>query len=161
LRLTTFLVISILAATLALSGTGLVLAAPAPAYYGGEGGTISGTVLSPTGTLVDWSQIHAVNGNGTFEAFSGFSGFYLMRLPAGIYNVSVYDPYQPEWWAQSANVTVTDGSSTTVNFYMQSQPPSPVPEFQPNLTVLMSILSLVAACVVTGRSKKLKRSVFV
>ena len=163
MRLTTFLVISILAVTLTLFGSGLVLTASAlaPAYYGGEGGTISGTVISPTGTLVDWSQIHAVNGNGTFEAFSGFSGFYLMRVPAGTYNVSVYDPYQPQWWAQSANVTVTDGSSTTVNFYMQSQPPSPVPEFQPNLTVLMSILSLVAACVVTGRSKKLKRSVFV
>jgi len=161
LRLPTILIAIVLATTLMLLGTGYVLAASAPAYYGGEGGTISGTVISPTGTLVDWSQIHATDGNQTFEAFSGFSGFYLMRVPAGTYNISVYDPYSPEWWAQNATVTVTDGSTTTVNFYMQLQPPFPVPEFQPDLVALLSILALVATCVAAGRSRKVKHSVFV
>ena len=161
LRLPTILIALVLVTTLMLLGTGCVLAAYTPVYYGGEGGTISGTVISPTGTLVDWSQIHATDGNQTFEAFSGFSGFYLMRVPAGTYNVSVYDPYSPEWWAQSANVTVTDESTTTVNFYMQSQPSSPVPEFQPGLVALLSILALVATCVASRPLRKGRRSVFV
>ncbi len=123
--------------SMVLASKTLVFASSAPKYYGGAGGTISGTVVGPSGNVVDWTQISAVSGNQTFEAFSGFSGFYLMRVPAGIYNVSVYDPYSPQYWAPNANVTVTDNSSSTVNFYLQQQPPSAVPEFQPNLSVLV------------------------
>ena len=139
----------------------LVLAANSPVFaastsmYNGVGGTISGVVVSPSGSVVDWSQIHANDGNQTFEAFSGFSGFYLMRVPAGTYNVSVYDFYNPVYWAPNVKVTVTDGSNTTVNFFLQSQPPAVVPEFQPNLVAVLSMLAIAAACFMTKRTRKL------
>lgn len=132
-----------------------MVASSTPDYYGGPGGTISGIVVSPSGHLVDWSQIYAKGENQTFEAFSGFSGFYLMRVPAGTYNVSVYDFYNPGYWAPTANVTVTNDSSTTINFYLQLQPPTPVPEFQPNLLAVVIILAIAAACAVTKRSGRL------
>ncbi len=139
---------------LVLAGKSFVFASPVPNYYGGAGGTISGTVIGPTGMVVDWTQISAVSGNQTFEAFSGFSGFYLMRVPAGTYNVSVYDPYSPQYWAPNANVNVTDGSSSTVNFYLQQQPSSAVPEFQPNLSVFVVVLVIGATCFVSRRLKR-------
>ena len=143
--------LAVLGVTLVLLGTNLAYAALTPKYYGGAGGTISGLVISPAGNLVDWAQIYARNGNQTFEAFSGFSGLYLMRVPAGEYNVSVYDPYSPQWWGQSANVTVTDNSTTTLNFYLQAQPPSPVPEFPPYSSALIVVLALAVPCLLTRR----------
>jgi hypothetical protein len=140
--------------TIAVVGSNVACATSVSEYSGGGEGTISGIVVSPTGNVVDWSQIYANNGNQTFEAFSGFSGFYLMRVPAGTYNVSVYDFYNPQYWAPSMNVTVTDGSNITVNFYLQPQPPAPVPEFQPNLLAVVAILAIGAACVVTKHSRK-------
>jgi hypothetical protein len=110
-------------------------------------------VVSPSGNVVDWAQIYAKTGNQTFEAFSGFSGLYLMRVPSGTYNVSVYDFYNPHYWAANVNVTVTDGSSTTVNFYLQP-PPAPIEEFQPNVVALVTVLSVAATCVIARRSKK-------
>jgi hypothetical protein len=150
----TIFVLSLLIITLALVEGNLVFALSAPKYYGGAGGTISGVVVSPSGSVVDWAQIHANNSNQTFEAFSGFSGFYLMRVPAGTYNVSVYDFYNPSYWAPSGRVNVTDGSSSTVNFFLQRQPPAVVPEFQPNLSALVSMLALAATCIVMRRLRK-------
>ncbi len=144
----------LLVISLMLVGKTLVFAPSVATYYGGAGGTISGTVIGPSGNVVDWTQISANNGNQTFEAFSGFSGFYLMRVPIGTYNVSVYDPYNPQYWAPTANVTITDGSSSTVNFYLQQQPPSTVPEFQPNLSVLIVVLALAATCFAARRLKQ-------
>lgn len=140
---------------IAVAGCNAAIATTTPAYYGGAGGTISGTVVSPSGNVVDWSQIYANNGNQTFEAFSGFSGFYLMRVPAGTYNVSVYDFYNPQYWAPTVNVTVTDGSNSTVSFYLQPQAPSPVPEFQPALLVVVTMLAITAVRIMTKRSKRL------
>jgi len=131
-----------------------LVAAQQPPFNGEEGGQISGTVVGVTGHVVDWAQINAKNGNQTFEAFSGFNGFYLMRVPAGVYNVTVYDPYNPEYWANSANVTVTDGSSSTVDFYLQLQPPSTVAEFEPRLSVVVLILTLGATCFASRRLKR-------
>ena len=144
----------LLVISLVLVGKTLVFAPSVPKYYGGMGGTISGTVVGPNGNVVDWTQIHANNGNQTFEAFSGMSGFYLMRVPVGTYNVSVYDPYNPQYWAPNANVTITDGSSSTVNFYLQQYPPSTVREFQPNVSALLVALTLAATCIVARRLKR-------
>jgi len=155
LRLLTVFIMSLLGISSLLAGSGLVLASSTPKYYGGAGGTISGLIVSPSGDVVDWSQIYANNGNQTFEAFSGFSGFYLMRVPAGMYNVSVYDFYNPGYSAPSRNVTVKVGSNTVVNFYLQPQPPVAVPEFQPHLLVVVAMLSVAAACTMTKRSRKL------
>jgi hypothetical protein len=154
LKSSTILVVSLLIIALALVEAGLVFASSAPEYYGGTGGTISGIVVNPNGSVVDWAQIYARSGNQTFEAFSGFSGFYSMRVPAGTYNVSVYDFYNPTYWAPSANVTVTDGSLSTANFYLQPQPPAAVPEFQPNILAFVCMLAIVGACVGARRMKK-------
>jgi hypothetical protein len=144
----------LLVISLVLVGKTLVFAPSVPKYHSGAGGTISGTVVGPNGNVVDWTQIHANNGNQTFEAFSGMSGFYLMRVPAGTYNVSVYDPYNPQYWAPNAHVTITDGSSNTVNFYLQQHPPSTVSEFQPNVSALLVALTLVATCIAARRLKQ-------
>ena len=154
MRLASVFVMSLLGISLTLAGSSLALASNTPNYYGGAGGTISGIVVSPSGNVVDWSQIYARSGNQTFGAFSGFSGFYLMRVPAGVYNVTVYDFYNPTYWAPAANVTVTDGSNTTVNFYLQL-PLTPVPEFQPTLLAIVLMLAIAASCVLTRRSSKL------
>ena len=149
---------SLLGISLVLAGSNLALASSTPEYYGGAGGTISGLIVSPSGNVVDWSQIYANNGNQTFKAFSGFSGFYLMRVPAGTYNVSVYDFYNPVYWAPSVNVTVTVESKTVVNFYLQPQPPAAIPEFQPNPLAVVAMLAVGAACIITKRSRKLSVS---
>ena len=141
-----------------LAASNLALAASTPKYYGGAGGTISGMVVSPSGNVVDWSQIHASDGNQTFEAFSGFSGFFLMRVPAGTYRVSVYDFYNPSYSAPNVTVTVTDGSNIMVNFYLQSQPPAVIPEFETNMITAVAMLAIAAACIVTRRSRKLSVS---
>ena len=147
-------VTSLLTITLVIVGASLVFASSEPRYYGGAGGTIRGIVVNPNGSVVDWAQIYARSGNETFEGFSGFSGFYSMRVPAGTYNVSVYDFYNPTYWAPKVNVTVTDGSLSTVDFYLQPQAPAPVPEFQPNLLAFVSMLAIVGACVVARRLRK-------
>jgi hypothetical protein len=154
LKLTTISAAFILVTAFALLRGNPVFAASTPKDYGAAGGTISGTVVGPSGTVLDWGQIYANNGNQTFEAFSGFSGFYLMRVPAGTYNVSVYDPYNPQYWAPNANVTVTDGSSSTVDFYLQQQPPSTVPEFQPTLAALVIALTVAITCITLRRAKR-------
>jgi Carboxypeptidase regulatory-like domain len=153
LRPSILVAILLVGITLLLMGSNLVFAAFAPKYYGGAGGTISGIVVGPTGNVVDWAQIYANNGNQTFEAFSGFNGLYLMRVPAGTFNVSVYDFYNPQYWAQAANVTVTDGSLSTVNFYLQ-QPPAPIAEFPADFTIAAVIVVFGAACVFIRRLKR-------
>jgi major membrane immunogen (membrane-anchored lipoprotein) len=152
LKSSTILVISLLAITIVLGESSFVFAT-SPNDYGGLGGTISGMVVSPSGNVVDWAQIHARSSNQTFEAFSGFSGLYLMRVPSGTYNVSVYDFYSPQDWAANVSVTVTDGSSIMVNFYLQA-PPAPIQEFQPNVVAMVSLLSVAATCIMARRLKR-------
>ena len=147
-------VVLLLTITLALVEANLVFASSTTKYYGGAGGTISGLVVSPGGNVVDWAQIYASSSNQTFEAFSGFSGFYLMRVPPGAYNVSVYDIYNTAYWAPSVTATVTEGSSSTINFYLQQHPPSPVPEFQPNLLAFVNMLAIAGACIAVRRLRK-------
>jgi hypothetical protein len=129
------------------------VSAASPADYLATGGAISGTVVGPTGTVVDWAQIYANGENHTYEAFSGFSGFYLMRVPAGTYNVSVYDFYNPSYWAPNVTVTVTDGSTNAVNFYLQYPGVTPLPEFSQS-SIIVYFLGLAAVCVVARRFRK-------
>ena len=154
MRLATALIICFVGIWLVFGGRNVVFGSSTPMYYGGSGGEISGLVVSPFGNVVDWSQIHATYGNHTFEAFSGFSGFYLMRLPAGTYNVSVYDFYNPSYWAPTVNVTVTNGSSTTVNFFLQQPSPPAVPEFQPSAAVAVALIAIIAAGTLSKRTKR-------
>ena len=119
-------------------------------YYGVAGGQINGFVFGPNGFGYDWARIDANNGNQTFHAFSGMSGFYLMRVPAGVYNVSVYTPAVP-LETSSANVTVTEGSTATVNFHLQLQPIVAVPEFQTNMSALVMAIALAISIGITNK----------
>jgi len=123
-------------------------------YYGGPGGQISGYVFGTNGAGYDWAQISANNGTETFRVFSGMSGFYLMRVPPGIWNVSVYVPDLPLYANSVANVTITLDSSVTVNFQLEPQSNVAVPEFQANITGLVMVFVLAAALIAVKKTTK-------
>ena len=128
-------------------------------YYGEDGGQIEGYVLNANKQPVDWAAIYANSSQRTFQAFSGMSGFYEMRVPTGGYIVTVkvpgYDALvtnatvtkgsttNMNFNLNSINVTVSSGSSSVINFYLQ-QNQTPVPEFQPNMTLLIAALALAS-----------------
>jgi len=147
---------------------GSVLAQPQPyQYYGGDGGEISGYVVGASNQPVDWAPVYASSAHHTYLAFSGMSGFYELRVPAGTYNMTVkvegYDALvtnatilesslPPENdHLNSITVTVTDGSSTVVNFYLQ-QTQTQVPEFQESVIVVM--IALVTSTFVLRRLRQ-------
>jgi len=121
------------------------------------GGEITGYVLGSNRPL-DWAIVYARSNQKTYEAFSGMSGRYQMRVPVGTYNVTANFP---GYAASSANITVADNSSTTltfhldysinvavsagsssiINFYLDENQ-VPVPEFQPNFTLIILALTL-------------------
>ena len=145
-----------------------VSAQPQPdQYYGDNGGEISGYVASISGP-VDWAAITANNGQNKYEAFSGMSGFYEMRVPAAKYNVTVMVPGYEALVANatvingsttnvnfnlnSVTVVVSSGSSSVINFYLQ-QNQTPVPEFQPGLSIAL-ITSMFAALALVRSSAR-------
>jgi uncharacterized membrane protein len=87
-------------------------------------------VIGVDGHPFDWATVYASNSQQTFEAFSGMSGVYQMRVPAGTYNVRVS---AHGYTANSATVNLTDNSSNTINFYLQQA----VPEFPPMIEPLL------------------------
>ena len=123
-------------------------------YYGGPGGQISGFVYGTNGVGFDWAQLRATNGNQTFHAFSGMSGFYLMRVPVGVYNVSVYISGLPLYADNMTNVTVTQDSIATVNFHLQQLPTTPVPEFQTDITALVMAAVFAATLAIMKRRSR-------
>lgn len=123
-------------------------------YYGEVGGELTGYVLGMNGQPLDWAIIYARSSQRTFEAFSGISGVYQMRVPVGKYNVTAAFPsYMP----LSTNVTVTNGSSNRVDFRLNSitvyvsggsssvinfyldQNQVPVPEFQSTIALFLMV----------------------
>ena len=158
----------ILSSTFAFGAVGSAHAQPRTyQYYSGEGGEIRGYVLGVDREPFDWAAVHARNTQHTFQAFSGMSGFYEMRVPPGTYNVTVDVPgYQALvtnttvadssrnmiFYLNGMNVIVLNGSSIIVNFYLQ-QPQTPVPEFQPPL-VMMLVIGSIAVVLQLKRLKK-------
>ena len=159
----------ILASTFAFGAVGSAHAQPRTyQYYSGEGGEIRGYVLGVDREPLDWAAVHARNTQHTFQAFSGMSGFYEMRIPPGTYNVTVDVPgYQALvtnttladsqernmiFYLNGMNVTVSDGSTNVVNFYLEL-PQTPVPEFQPPLALMLVIGSIT----VVLQLKRLKK----
>jgi O-acetylhomoserine/O-acetylserine sulfhydrylase-like pyridoxal-dependent enzyme len=131
-----FILTASLVLGLLLVGSSLVFAQSTQQYYSGPGGAITGMVIGVDGHPFDWATIYASNNQQTFEAFSGMSGVYQMRVPSGTYNVTVS---AHEYTANGATVTVTDNSSNTVNFYLQQT----VPEFQPMIEPLLMAFTIV------------------
>ena len=135
-------------------------------YYSGKGGEIRGYVFGVDKEPFDWAAVYARNAQRTFQAFSGMSGFYEMRVPPGTYNLTINVPgYQAlvtnitdqngatamKFYVNSMNITVSDGSLSVVNFYLQ-QPQMPVPEIQVPVTLLLLICGITSAL----RLKRLK-----
>lgn len=134
-------------------GSKMVVAQPQPSqYYGSGGGAIQGTVLGfnmwDQLEPVAWATVNANNGVRNFTAYSGGGGFYFMFVPTGTYNLTVS---QPGYFAYSNAVAVSDGSTNTINFTLELSH-VPVPEFQPNFTLIVMVLTLGAALVIRRRS---------
>ena len=133
----------LLIVALVLVGSRLVSAlSTVQQYYGGPGGEITGTVIGVDGHPFDWAIVYASNGQQRYEAFSGMSGVYQMRVPAGTYSVTVV---AQGYTANGATVNVTDNSSNTVIFYLEQA----VPEFTPITAPLL--MSLIVVLVFISR----------
>lgn len=118
--------------------------------YGGAGGQIAGHVIGVNGHPFDWALVNASDGQHAFTAFSGMSGFYLMWVPPGAYNVSVH---VTGYWADSATVNVTQDSTVTVDFLLQ-QSLLPVPEIQPSIVSIVMVLTIGVTLAVSRRISK-------
>ena len=148
------LAISVFIVLMVLGGK-MVLAQPQPnQYYGSGGGAIQGTILGfnmwDQLEPVAWATVKANNGVRNFTAYSGGGGFYFMFVPTGMYNLTVT---QPGYFAYSNAIAVSDGSTNTINFTLELSH-VPVPEFQPNFTLMVMVLTLGAALVIRRRSLK-------
>jgi hypothetical protein len=148
--LTTVIAIGLLGAGSAFAHT-----QPSQAYYGG-GGYVSGQVLGfdylNNLIPVDWARVTATNGLYSLSVSSGGGGYYGMFLPAGNYNVTVIEP---GFLPHSIPVAVSDGSSSSINFYLyESQ--IPVPEFQPQMISVVIAVALAATLLTKRHSKRTK-----
>jgi len=162
------LVILIMIVLISITPRNVIGHAQSQQYYGAGGGEISGYVFDANKHPVDWAPVIAKNAEHSFEAFSGMSGFYLMRVPAGTYNVTINAPgYEGlvanttvaegsvtnmNFHLNSINIAVSAGSSSVINFYLQ-QTQTPVPEFQPNMSLTLIVL-IMAAVLLLRRSAK-------
>jgi hypothetical protein len=138
---------------LVLLGSKLAVARPVTNQYNGSGGggMIQGTVLGfnmyDQLEPIAWASVFANNGQRVFVAYTSSGGFYQMFVPVGIYNVTVN---QPGYKAYSNVVTVSDGSTSSINFILE-QSHVPIPEYQPNGAVVVMVLALAAALVIRRR----------
>jgi len=162
-----------LAIVLLLAMSQTVLAQPQPnQYYGKDSGEISGYVLGVSGQPVDWAAIYATNDQNKYEAFSGMSGFYALEVPAATYNLTVKVPgYEAlvtnatvksgsttkmNFSVNTISVAVSGGSSSVINFYLQ-QNQTPVPEFQPGLSLTLVMSTLVMLLLIRRSAKSRQR----
>jgi hypothetical protein len=75
-----------------------------------------------------------------------------MVVPAGSYNVTVAPP---GYKAYSNTVAVSDGSASTINFYLE-QSHVPVPEFPTDVASIIAIVAITAALAVMKLRKRRK-----
>jgi len=151
-------------------GSSVVAAHPQPQqYYGKEGGVIDGYVLGVNKQPLDWADIYADNGQHRYLAVSGMGGFYEMRVPQSTYNITIdvpgYEALVPtqvtvtngsttkmNFNLNSISVSVSSGSSSVINFYLE-QTQTPVPEFQPGLSLAL-IASMLAVLLLFKTRRK-------
>ena len=139
-------------------------------YYGAGGGELSGYVLGVGNQPVDWARVRAKGTQQTYQAFSGMSGVYQMRLPVGEYNVtvdaagyatdsrnvtvSVNSPSHVDFYLNTISIAVSPGSSSVINIYL-IQTQVPVPEFQAGLSLTL-IMVMLAVVLLIRRSTRRK-----
>ena len=127
-----------------------------PQSFGAGGGMITGSVygfdmfdqLEP----IAWATVRANNGQTTFVAYTSGGGYYQMFVPQGNYNVTVV---QPGYLSYSTPVSVSPGSASTINFYLE-QSHIPVPEFPSGVESAIVVLVLSAVLVAMRRIKRKK-----
>ncbi len=134
---------------LLLVGCRLVEAQSPQQYYGELGGEITGRVVGIDGYPVDWAEVHASDGQQTYQVFSGMSGVYLMRVPVGTYSVTVD---VPGYRADGVTVNVTANSSNTANFQLEVA----VPEFQSNMAQWVTALTLAVTLIFISKTGPLR-----
>ena len=132
-----------------------------PQQYYGIGGQITGYVLGVNRQPLDWAAIYARDDKHTFQAFSGMSGVYAMRVPAGTYNVTVnaegyeissknatvsVDSSTNLDFYLSMRLAVSGGSSSSINFYL-NQTQVAVAESNANLPLIFSLLTISVAVI--------------
>jgi hypothetical protein len=123
-------------------------------YYGGGGGAITGNVLGfdmyNQLQPVAWATVIANNGQYRLVAYSGSGGYYYMFVPAGNYNVTVVEPGYKSY---SSAVSVSSGSTSTINFYLE-QSHVPVPEFPSGMISVIAVVALSAALLAMRRKRR-------
>ncbi|HKM75160.1 MAG TPA: carboxypeptidase-like regulatory domain-containing protein [Candidatus Bathyarchaeia archaeon] len=146
------LLAAVIAAGLLGSGLAFACSQPTQSYYGG-GGYLSGQVLGFDYlnylTPVAWARVTATNGLYSLSTSTGGDGYYGMFLLAGTYNVTVTEP---GFLTHTISVAVSDGSSSSINFYL-NESQIPVPELQPQMISIALAIAL-AATLLTKRALK-------
>jgi hypothetical protein len=108
------------------------------------GGLIHGSVYGFTMydelTPIEWAPVTASNDQFEFVAYTGAGGNYEMFVPTGTYNLTVITP---GYTAYSMSVSVSDGSASTLNFYLE-QSGVPIPEFQPSAFAVVLFIALAS-----------------
>jgi len=140
---------------LMLLGSNFAFAQSRTDQYGGGGGAITGQVLgfNMYNQLepIAWATVIANNGQYRYVASSDFGGYYSMFVyPAGNYNVTVVEP---GYKAYSSFVSVSPGSASTINVYLE-QSHVPVPEFPSGMISVIAVVALSAALLAMRRKRR-------
>ncbi|MGO9643944.1 MAG: hypothetical protein ACLPY5_04265 [Candidatus Bathyarchaeia archaeon] len=126
-----------------------------PTQYGGSGylfGQVLGFDQYNYLVPISWAKVIATNGISAFAAATGGDGSYGMYLPAGYYNVTAIEPgFVPH----TIFVAVSDGSSSSINFYLE-QSHIPVPEFRPQMILIVMVVALTATLLAKRARKRTK-----
>jgi len=115
---------------------------PEQTSYGGGGlirGNVYGFNMYDQLIPIEWAPVTA-SGRYNFVSYTGAGGKYEMFVPVGIYNVTVVSP---GYKAYSMSITVADGSSSAINFYLE-QSGVPIPEFQPDAFSIVLFVALAS-----------------
>jgi len=136
---------------------GLASAHTNPSQVGPGGGMVNGYVFGLTmfdeREPIVWAQVTASAGQYNFTTSTGQDGGYSMFLPTGVYNVTVNAG--SAYKAQSQSVNISNGGTSSVNFYLQ-QSHIPIPEF-PTQALSLIMIATFAAALIAQRRIRTKR----
>ncbi len=150
-----FLLLGLGVLTIVLLGAKVAVAQPLRAQYGGPGGgAIVGYVLGfdmyDQLQPVAWASVYADDGQYKFVAYTGGSGYYEMFVPTGTYNVTVVEP---GYLAYSQVIAVSNGSASTINFYLEESH-VPIPEFPSGVVQALAVVTLAGALFAMRRTRR-------
>jgi hypothetical protein len=152
-------------AILALSaGLLFVLVSTTAVVAQAGGGSVGGIVywIDQYGDMhpMAWAQVTAYGGGSPPIVAYTTDGSYWMWLPAGSYNITASGPSGPAgpvYFPQSDNVVVSNGGSTSVDFYLKPTG-NPIPEFPPWTEPIIILGVLMITAVALRRQKSRTRN---